>query len=48
MNEMLNRNYDVDIDEDDLDDELGTLEKEIKYEKMKQQEQNKQIIHNPQ
>ena len=23
MNEMLNRNYDVDIDEDDLDDELG-------------------------
>lgn len=23
MNEMLNRNYDVDVDEDELDDELG-------------------------
>lgn len=23
MNEMLNRNYDCDVDEDDLDDELG-------------------------
>lgn len=23
MNEMLNRDYDVDIDEDDLDDEMG-------------------------
>jgi hypothetical protein len=33
MNEMLNRNYDVDIDEDDLDDELGELERELKAEK---------------
>jgi len=25
MNEMMNRDYDIDIDEDDLDDELGEL-----------------------
>ena len=30
---MLNRNYDVDIDENDLDDELGELERELKAEK---------------
>jgi charged multivesicular body protein 5 len=33
MNEMLNRDYDVDIDEEDLDDQLGQLEQEIKAEK---------------
>lgn len=27
MNEMLNRDYDIDVDEDDLDDELGQLER---------------------
>ena len=30
---MLNRDYACDIDEDDLDDELGELEKELKAEK---------------
>ena len=33
MNEMLNRDYDCDVDEDDLDDELGMLEQELKAEK---------------
>ena len=33
MNEMLNRDYNVDIDEDDLDDELGELERKLKAEK---------------
>lgn len=50
MNEMLNRDYDVDIDEDDLDDEMGELERELKAEKIakkkevnpQQQELNKQ------
>lgn len=27
MNEMLNRDYDIDIDEADLDDEIGELER---------------------
>jgi len=30
MNEMLNRNYDCDVDEEDLDEELGMLEQELK------------------
>ena len=30
MNEMLNRDYDCDVDEDDLDDQLGMLEQELK------------------
>ena len=33
MNEMLNRDYDCDVDEDDLDEELGMLEQELKAEK---------------
>ena len=39
MNEMLNRDYDCDVDEDDLDDELGMLEKELKADKQKQKHQ---------
>lgn len=45
MNEMLNRDYDIDVDEDDLDDELGQLEKELKVEKM---QKNKGQIQNNQ
>ena len=30
MNEMMNRNYDIDVDEDDLDDELMEFEQEVK------------------
>lgn len=39
---MLNRDYDVDIDEEDLDDELGMLEQELKAEKKMQKQQNNQ------
>jgi hypothetical protein len=42
---MLNRDYNCDIDEDDLDDELGELEMELKAEK---QLQKKQQINAPQ
>jgi len=44
MNEMLNRDYNCDIDEDDLDDELGELEKEMREDKiiMKKKEANPQ------
>jgi ribosomal protein L29 len=45
MNEMLNRDYDIDVDEDDLDDELGQLERELKVEK---QQKNKGQIQNNQ
>ena len=41
MNEMLNRDYDCDVDEDDLDDELGMLEQQLKAEK--QIQKKKQI-----
>ena len=40
MNEMLNRDYDCDVDEDDLDDELGMLEQELKAEKNIQKKNN--------
>ena len=42
MNEMLNRDYECDVDEDDLDDELGMLEQELKAEKQiaKKQQNN--------
>lgn len=46
---MLNRDYDVDIDEDDLDDEMGQLEQEIKAEKeisKKQANNQKQQLNN--
>lgn len=33
MNEMMNRNYEVDIDEDELDDELMEFERELAQEK---------------
>jgi len=50
MNEMLNRDYDCDVDEDDLDDELGMLEQELKADKQaakKQQINNQpQQLHN--
>jgi charged multivesicular body protein 5 len=45
MNEMLNRDYDIDVDEEDLDDELGQLERELKVEK---QQKNKGQIQNNQ
>ncbi len=45
MNEMLNRDYDIDIDEADLDDEIGELQREIKAEK---QQNKKKEINNPQ
>ncbi len=41
MNDMLNRDYELDVDEDELDDEIYSLEKEIKYEKaQKKKEMN--------
>jgi charged multivesicular body protein 5 len=45
MNEMLNRDYDIDVNEEDLDDELGQLERELKVEK---QQKNKGQIQNNQ
>ena len=42
MNEMLNRNYDVDLDENDLDEDFEEFEREIAKEK--KQMQNKQNI----
>lgn len=36
MNEMLNRDYYCEVDEDDLDEEMGALEAELKAEKSKQ------------
>ena len=35
MNEMMNRNYEVDYDEADLDAELGELDDELFEEMMK-------------
>lgn len=37
---MLNRDYNCDIDEDDLDDELGELEMELKAEKQMAKKKN--------
>ena len=37
---MLNRDYNCDIDEDDLDDELGELEQELKAEKQMAKKKN--------
>jgi charged multivesicular body protein 5 len=45
MNELLNRDYEIDVDEADLDDELGELEKELKAEK---QQQKKKEVNNQQ
>ena len=46
MNQMLNRDYDLDIDQDDLDDELGQLERQIKMEKqIKKKEEVKNPMH---
>ena len=42
---MLNRDYECDVDEDDLDEELGMLEQELKAEK---QIQKKKQINNVQ
>ena len=35
MNEMMNRNYDVDIDEQEFEDEFMEFEKEVAQEKKK-------------
>lgn len=35
MNDMMSRNYDVDVDEDELDDELAEFEREIAMDKKK-------------
>lgn len=35
MNDMLNRNYELDVDEDELDDELAEFEREIAMDKKK-------------
>lgn len=45
MNELLNRDYEIDVDEADLDDELGELQKELKAEK---QQQKKKEVNNQQ
>ena len=36
MNDMLNRNYQLDVDEDELDDKLAEFEREIAMDKKKQ------------
>lgn len=35
MNDMLNRNYEVDVDQDELDDELAEFQREIAMDKKK-------------
>ena len=56
MNEEMNRNYDNDFDEDDLDDELAELENDMKLQTlmkdgnpnaMNQQQQPQQGMKDP-
>lgn len=35
MNEMMNKNYDMDVDEEDFEDEFAEFEKEVNKEKRK-------------
>lgn len=35
MNEMMNRNYDMDMDEDEFEDEFADFEREVAKEKKK-------------
>ena len=39
MNHIMNQNYDLDVDEDELDDELMEFEREIAKEKKQTQPQ---------